>query len=831
MGYALGVDLGTTYSAAAVAESGRVEIFGLGTVAPAIPSVVVLREDGEVLVGEAADRRAVNEPTRTAREFKRRLGDPAPLVLGGTPYGAESLMAHLLRAIVEAVRERQGTRPEHVVVTHPASYGPYKKELLVEMTRLADVGRVDFLTEPEAAAINYAEQDRLEVGQIVAVYDFGGGTFDAAVLRKTPDGFEILGQPEGMERLGGIDFDQAIFAYVDDVLGGQVSETDTADPMARAALARLRAEVRLAKESLSTDTDATIPVMLPHLQTQVRLTRSEFEAMIRPRLAETVAALERAVRSAGIAMEAVARILLVGGSSRIPLVAESVSEATGRPIAVDAHPKFAIALGAARYGMALLFAVQAEGASPAAASEARPIRAAPRSATHVQALEAVAHEPQLPQRAERATGRRRTGLPIGIRVGLPVGLVATALSAAILGGAIIALAPAGAPGVSPVVPGTSPGGSAARPGGVGLASQGPGMSPQSTPAVGPSGAPEASPSPRPQASTGPLPSSEGLIATFAGGTAPGNGGDGAPAVAAQLGLAGGVAVGPDGAVYIADAQNGAVRVVRDGVIDTLVGGLSLPADIEVAPDGTVYVADMGNHRVVAIDQGGTIRVVAGGYESSYGFGGDGGPATEALLYQPEGIALHPDGSLYIADSGNNRVRRVDPQGIITTVAGVNSYGSLGDGGPATLAQLAHPADIEIDGAGNIFIADRDNNKIRRVDPTGIITLYAGTETDRFEGPADGAIAVDAPFYGVSELAVDRAGSLYANPVRTVVRIDRAGRVDHVAGGGSQDIDGLPPNQVAFGGGIGGIAVDLSTGTLYIANGPRVRLLTGLATSP
>ncbi len=783
----------------------------------------MLREDGEVLVGEAADRRAVNEPTRTAREFKRRLGDPAPLVLGGTPYGAESLMAHLLRAMVEAVRERQGTRPERVVVTHPANYGPYKKELLVEMTRLADVGRVDFLTEPEAAAINYAEQDRLEVGEIVAVYDFGGGTFDAAVLRKMADGFEILGQPEGMERLGGIDFDQAIFAYVDDVLGGQVSETDTADPMARAALARLRAEVRLAKESLSTDTDATIPVMLPHLQTQVRLTRSEFEAMIRPRLAETVAALERAVRSAGIAMEAVARILLVGGSSRIPLVADLVGQATGRPIAVDAHPKFAIALGAARYGMALLAAIEAEAGTASAAADGSPGRAAATSTgTTVRAGRRVADESGASLQAEH--GSRRPS------ISRPIGLAAAALVTVVFGG-VLALALAGGPGPSPAVPGASPGGSGTFVGNAGRASQEPGMSPQSTPVGSPSGGPEASPSPRPQASTGPLPSSAGLVATFAGGTAPGNGGDGGPAVAAQLGLAGGVAVGPDGAVYIADAQNGAVRVVRDGVIDTLAGGLSLPADIEVAADGTVYVAEMGNHRVVAIDQGGTIRVVAGGYESSYGFGGDGGPATEALLYQPEGIALHPDGSLYIADTGNNRLRRVDLQGVITTVAGVNSYGSLGDGGPATLAQLAHPADIEIDGAGNVFIADRDNNKIRRVDPTGIITLYAGTETDRFEGPADGAMAVESPFYGVSELAVDRVGNLYANPVRTIVRIDRAGWVDHVAGGGSQDVDGLPPEQVAFGGGIGGIAVDPSTGTLYIANGPRVRLLMGLATNP
>lgn len=826
MAYALGVDLGTTYSAAAVAEADRVEVFGLGTVAPAIPSVVVLREDGEVLVGEAAERRAVSEPTRTAREFKRRLGDPAPLVLGGTPYGAESLMAHLLKAIVGAVRERQGARPDRIVVTHPANYGPYKKELLVEMARLADVGQVDFLTEPEAAAINYAEQDRLEPGEIVAVYDFGGGTFDAAVLRKTADGFEILGQPEGMERLGGIDFDQAIFAHVDDALGGQVGETDASDPMARAALARLRTEVRLAKESLSTDTDVTIPVMLPHLQTEVRLTRAEFEAMIRPRLTETIAALERAVRSAGIGIEAVARILLVGGSSRIPLVAEMVGQATGRRVAVDAHPKFAIALGAARYGMATLpatagastagLAARAAPAYPAATPETA--AGPPQAAGPTQA---AAPGRASPARAERSSGRR------------PIGLAAVGLAAAaVLGGGIVALAMMGGTGEAPGATGASPGGSAAVPSGLAQASQAPasqapGGAPPTQTAPPTSGAPDASVSPGAQRSASPESPPEGVIGTLAGITAPGNGGDGGPAVAAQLGLASGVAVGSDGAVYIADAQNGTVRVVRDGTIETLTEGLYLPADIEVAADGTVYVADTGNHRVVAIDPGGTVRVVAGGYKSSYGLGGDGGPATEALLYQPEGIALHPDGSLYIADSRNNRVRRVDWQGIITTVAGVGTYGFVGDGGPATLAQLAHPVDVEIDAAGNLLIADRDNHTIRRVDAAGTISVFAGIETDRFEEPTEGSIAVESTFYEVSELAVDGDGNVYANPAKIVVRIDRSGVVRHLAGGGSRDVDGVAPNEVIFFA-VGGIAIDPSTGTLYIATGPRVRQLTGVA---
>ena len=396
MGYSLGIDLGTTYSAAAVMDGDRAEVFTLGTVAPAIPSVVVLREDGEVLVGEAAERRSIVEPTRTGREFKRRLGDPAPLVLGGTPYGAEALMARLLRSIVDEVTKRQGGPPDRLVLTHPANYGAYKKDLLLEMARLADVGEVQFVTEPEAAAINYSRQNRLEPGEVVAVYDFGGGTFDAAVLRRTPDAFEVLGQPEGMERLGGIDFDQAIMAHVDDAVGGQVSEADASDQMTRAALARLRADVRSAKESLSADTDVTIPVMLPSLQTDVRLTRPEFEAMIRPRIIETISALERAVRSAGVQMSDISRILLVGGSSRIPLVAEIVQQSTGRPVAVDAHPKFAIALGAAAAGAAHL--ARATPAVAAAADEAAPTPSAARDLAPEPAAAAPVARPEPPRR-------------------------------------------------------------------------------------------------------------------------------------------------------------------------------------------------------------------------------------------------------------------------------------------------------------------------------------------------------------------------------------------------------------------------------------------------
>ncbi|HKY65966.1 MAG TPA: Hsp70 family protein, partial [Acidimicrobiales bacterium] len=347
MAYYLGIDLGTTYTAAAAERAGVVEALTLGNRTASVPSVVYLRDDGEILVGEAATRRATSDPGRVAREFKRRVGDPTPIILGGTPYAAEMLMARMLRWAVDRVQEQQGEPPLGIALTHPANWGPYKLDLFSQAVRQVDLDAALMLAEPVAAATFYASQRRLEPGSVVAVYDLGGGTFDAAMVRRTPGGFEIIGTPEGVERLGGIDFDEAVFAHVRGAIGDALDGLDPDEPAAQAAVARLRQECIDAKEALSSDTDVSIPVLLPRLQTEVRLTRSEFEAMIRPAISETIVALRRAIRSARVDATEISAVLLVGGSSRIPLVAQMVAAELGRPIAIDAHPKDSIAFGAA----------------------------------------------------------------------------------------------------------------------------------------------------------------------------------------------------------------------------------------------------------------------------------------------------------------------------------------------------------------------------------------------------------------------------------------------------------------------------------------------------
>lgn len=349
MTYYLGIDLGTTYTAAAIYRDERAQIVELGNRSASTPSVIFLREDETILVGDAANRRALTEAHRVAREFKRRIGDPTPVLVGGSPYSAESLSAKLLRWVVEQVTTVQGSPPDRIAVTHPANWGPYKLDLLEQALRLADIGDALVLTEPEAAAIHHTTLEPLKPGMSVAVFDLGGGTFDAVVLRKTHDSFELLGEPEGIERLGGIDFDEAVFGFVVRALGGAFEELDPGDSATMAAITRLRTECTEAKEALSSDTEVTIPVSLPNLATEVRLTRSEFEQLIRPSLADAVDALERAVRSADLELDAIDLTLLVGGSSRIPLVGQMLGGELGLPIAVHAHPKHVVGLGAARH--------------------------------------------------------------------------------------------------------------------------------------------------------------------------------------------------------------------------------------------------------------------------------------------------------------------------------------------------------------------------------------------------------------------------------------------------------------------------------------------------
>jgi len=319
----------------------------LGNRSTCVPSVLHIGRDGAVLVGDAAERRAAGDPSGVAREFKRRIGDETPILLGDGGHTAHELTARLARWVVDLVRSREGGEPEQISITHPAGWGGHKTSLLG--TALAEVGLGDslLLSEPAAAAIAYAATERLAPGATVGVYDLGGGTVDIAVLRKDSIGsFELVGEPAGDDHFGGVDFDELLFERIRNQFPELMTGLSADDPLALSAVGRLRREITEAKEALSLDTEADIPVLLPSGQRQARLIRAEFEAMIRPALEETVDLMRRTIHSAGLTETDLAAVLLVGGSSRIPLVTELLSAGLGRPVAVDADPKATVAVGA-----------------------------------------------------------------------------------------------------------------------------------------------------------------------------------------------------------------------------------------------------------------------------------------------------------------------------------------------------------------------------------------------------------------------------------------------------------------------------------------------------
>lgn len=343
MSYALGVDIGTTFVTTAMARPGD----GDEVVSDALActrelSVVLVEDSGGLLFGDDAEQRGMTRPERLVRGFTRRIGDAVPIAVGNTRIMPERVFALVARRAVDRAEQREGRSPGTVALSVPAGWGEYRTGLV--RRALAEVGLADasLVSEPQAAATYHAITIPIDTDAAIAVYDLSAGRFDVALLRKTDGtGFDLLAT-DSIERVGGGRFDDAVVRHV---ARENLTDLDDRDPATMQALVMLRRECIRAKEILSSETGVTISVVLPASELHVRLERSTFEQMIEETVHRSIDVVRGAMRVAGV--DGLSGIRLVGGSSRIPLVARLVSEELNAPIAVRSDPEFSVALGAA----------------------------------------------------------------------------------------------------------------------------------------------------------------------------------------------------------------------------------------------------------------------------------------------------------------------------------------------------------------------------------------------------------------------------------------------------------------------------------------------------
>ena len=334
---------------------------------------------------------------------------------------------------------------------------------------------------------------------------------------------------------------------------------------------------------------------------------------------------------------------------------------------------------------------------------------------------------------------------------------------------------------------------------------------------------------------------DGVITTIAGGGTPPSGsiGDGGPATQARLGFGYAVALDDGGNVYIADGTNRVRRVGSDGIITTIAGNgtagysgdggpatqasLNIPYGVAVDANRNVYIAEGNNHRIRRVGTDGVITTFAG--NGVAGFSGDGGPATQASLRTPIGVGVDAQGNVYIGDIGNNRIRRVGTDGIITTIAGNGSSGYSGDGGPATQATFRNLDGIAVDARGNVYVADRYNNCIRRVGTDGVITTVAGVPSSGFSGDGGSATQAKLDLTFGGGVTVDTRGNVYIADINNqrIRRVGPDGVITTFAGNGAAGFsgDGGPATQASFGN-LYGVTVDVR-GNVYIADRDNHRI--------
>lgn len=347
----IGIDLGTTNSAVAIMEGGQATIIPNAEGNRTTPSVVAFTKDGERLVGETAKRQAIMNPDRTISSIKRDMGTDRKVTIDGKAYTPQEISAMILQKLKADAESYLGQNVSEAVITVPAYFTDAQRQATKDAGKIAGLDVKRIINEPTAAALAYGV-DKDEDSSKIMVFDLGGGTFDVSILEVGDGVFEVL-STRGNNRLGGDDFDNALMDYIAEDFKKQNGVDLRLDPTSDQ---RLKDAAEKAKKELSSAMTSTIN--LPFITAvngqpvhlNMDITRAKFEELIAPLVKKTEEPVSNALKDAGLSASDLNKVLLVGGSTRVPMVQELVKKLTGKDPQKDINPDECVALGAAIQG-------------------------------------------------------------------------------------------------------------------------------------------------------------------------------------------------------------------------------------------------------------------------------------------------------------------------------------------------------------------------------------------------------------------------------------------------------------------------------------------------
>ncbi|MHA1251078.1 MAG: Hsp70 family protein, partial [Candidatus Helarchaeota archaeon] len=352
MGKIIGIDLGTSNSAAAVLQGGRPVVIpsaeGTTLYGKAFPSVVAFTKDGQILVGEPARRQAISNPERTITAIKRKMGTNYKVKIDGKEYTPQEISAMILRKIKEDAEAFLGEKVTGAVITVPAYFNDNQRQATKDAGRIAGLEVKRLINEPTAATLAYG-LDKKGKHLTIAVLDLGGGTFDVTIMEMDEGVFEVK-STSGDTQLGGTDMDRLIVDYIVSEFQREQGIDLRKDPM---AMQRIREAAEKAKIELSNtlQTEINLPYITAdssgpkHLT--MKLTRAKLEELIEPVLKRLEAPIMRALKDAGVSKDQIDKIILVGGPTRMPCVRQKFAEIFGREPERGIDPMECVAMGAA----------------------------------------------------------------------------------------------------------------------------------------------------------------------------------------------------------------------------------------------------------------------------------------------------------------------------------------------------------------------------------------------------------------------------------------------------------------------------------------------------